>query len=108
MLDCLERFRGVAIASGVEVVRDTCGGDGLGKINVCGRKSGRPCMDHHVSGKPLKHSAFQISIAGKSSMLEKRSRALAEDADDEDDEDINPIRSPLRQSPRARGPHGGG
>ena len=36
-------------------------------------------------------------------MLEKRSRALGEDADDEDEEEVGPIASPLRQSPRARG-----
>lgn len=84
---------------------ETCFVTGLGKINVCGRKSGRPCMDDHVCGKPILHATFTMSEAGKQSMLDKRARPDAEEADDEDDEDdeaVPPIGSPLRQQP-ARG-----
>ena len=82
---------------------ETCFVAGLGKINVCGRKSGRPCMDDHVCGKPILHATFTMSEMGKSTMLEKRSRAQGEDADDEDDAHVGPIGSPLRQQPPRAG-----
>ena len=76
---------------------ETCHATGLGKINVCGRRSGRPCMDDHVTAKPLKHSTFTFSQAAKSAMLQKRNNEGAEDGDDEEDGPVHPIGSPLRR-----------
>ena len=81
---------------------ETCHGTGLGKINVCGRRSGRACMEDHVAGKPVKHSSFTFSQAAKSAMLQKRSNDGAEDGDDEEDGPVHPIGSPLRRGARAR------
>uniref|UniRef100_A0A7S0Q7T1 PiggyBac transposable element-derived protein domain-containing protein n=1 Tax=Coccolithus braarudii TaxID=221442 RepID=A0A7S0Q7T1_9EUKA len=66
----------------------TCKGLGLGLIYVCGRKSGRPCMDDHVAGKPLLHSSFKMSDEARIRVGNaRRARATGdEEADDEDDE----------------------
>lgn len=39
----------------------TCERAGYGQIAVCGRKSGRPCMDHHVAGKQIKHASWRLT-----------------------------------------------
>ena len=35
----------------------SCESMGRGKIRVCGRKSGRDCMDQHAAGHPPKHAS---------------------------------------------------
>ena len=69
---------------------------------AAGLASGRPCMDDHVTGKPLKHSTFTVSQAAKNAMLQKRNIEGAEDGDDEEDGPVHPIGSPLRRGARPR------
>lgn len=37
----------------------TCHRQGLGCIAVCGRKTGRPCMQDHVRGEKVKHASWK-------------------------------------------------
>ena len=42
----------------------TCLDIGRGHIAVCGRKSGRACVDEHAAGKPVKHATWKIGPRG--------------------------------------------
>jgi hypothetical protein len=39
---------------------NTCNSLGRGRIAVCGRKSGRNCIDLHAGGKQMKHASYNI------------------------------------------------
>ena len=43
----------------------TCYDIGRGKIAVCGRKSGRNCIDEHAAGSQLKHSSHNLAVKKK-------------------------------------------
>jgi hypothetical protein len=39
---------------------ETCHSLGRGRIAVCGRKSGRDCVDRHATGAKMKHASYNI------------------------------------------------